>query len=73
MTRNIGAPIDADQWPRWLPAPHLRDNQLHYTWQRGDQHGACGAPVMWVENGHATTRRARCPRCRVIAGLATNE
>lgn len=61
-----------ETWPRWLPAPNLRDNELHWTVRRGDETGACGAPVMWAEPGHPTTRRRRCRRCRAAAGLATN-
>jgi hypothetical protein len=52
----------AERWPRWLPAPYLRDQCTHYVQCRGER-GACGAETMWAEPGHATTERPRCREC----------
>lgn len=55
----------AERWPRWLPAPNLRDRELHWVKRRGEN-GACGQPVMWVEIDHPTTKRSRCAHCALI-------
>jgi hypothetical protein len=58
-----------EAWPRWLPAPTLRDLEAHFVTTSGGV-GACGATVMWVESGHPTSRRRRCAVCRDVAASA---
>lgn len=61
---------ETETWPRWLPAPNLRDQELHFVYRRGEKKGACGQPVMWVEVGHPTTKRPRCGQCTSIVRQA---
>lgn len=59
----MNSSITAEQWPQWLPAPTLQDNELHWVRRRGEN-GACGQPVMRVDPGHETRKRRRCARCQ---------
>lgn len=60
--------ITVETWTRLLPAPNLRDNELHWC-RRGDP-DTCGQPVMCVEMGHPTTKRRCCAQCVAVAGRA---
>lgn len=60
-----------ERWPRWLPAPYLRDQRTHYVQRRGER-GACGAETMWAEPGHCTTERPHCRECLHLAERESN-
>ena len=50
---------------RWLPAPHLLDHETHLAPESADK-ALCGAAVMYVDPGHPSTKRPRCPDCQRI-------
>lgn len=60
-----------ERWPRWLPAPYLRDQSTHYVQRRGER-GACGAETMWAEPGHSTTERPHCRECLYLSEKEAN-
>jgi hypothetical protein len=51
---------------RWLPAPTLRDRELHLATD-GNERGLCGQQVMWVRPGHETTQRPHCADCERLS------
>lgn len=68
MTTPIIPPVPElrpEVWPRWLPAPNLRDPYTHYTF-KGEERSICGAEIMWAKVGHPTTERPQCPRCQRV-------
>ncbi|RCW46942.1 hypothetical protein DFQ14_101282 [Halopolyspora algeriensis] len=62
--------LHPEVWPRWLPAPHLRDRTVHLAEDRNGP-GLCGQPVMWAKPGHPCTQRPCCPDC--LEAVATGE